>query len=104
MNKRYGHSGTLFQGQCKGKHVDSREYCLRLVRYVHRNPIAFGCGEPPERLDVLRLSRMGWHKNKLLADFELRDAFFKAPSQYERYVEDYTEDKEVSVDLRTYVA
>ena len=104
MNKRYGHSGTLFQGQCKCKHVDSREYCLRLVRYIHRNPLS---SQMVSHLrDWMFSDYLEWIgiRTRLLADFELRDAFFKSPSKYERYVEEYVEDNEVSIDLRTFVA
>ena len=43
-NKKYGHSGTLFQGQYKIKHVDSDEYWRYLIQYIHLNP--FGIEEP----------------------------------------------------------
>ncbi len=43
-NKKYDHSGTIFQGQYRSKHVDSDEYLRYLVQYVHLNP--YGIDQP----------------------------------------------------------
>jgi putative transposase len=103
VNKRYGHSGTLFQGQAKCKHVDSSEYCIQLVRYVHRNPIN---SELASNLrDWIFSDYPEWIglRTRLLADFELRNAFFKTPFQYERFVEDYAQDVEEPSYLKSFI-
>jgi putative transposase len=51
-NKKYHHSGTLFQGACKCKHVDSQEYLQYLIEYIHLNP--FGIEEPELLKEVRR--------------------------------------------------
>lgn len=38
FNKRYEHSGTLFQGRFKSSHVNSPEYLRWLFAYVYLNP------------------------------------------------------------------
>ena len=43
-NKKYCHSGTLFQGAPKSRHIDSQEYLQYLIEYIHLNP--FGIEEP----------------------------------------------------------
>jgi len=43
-NKKYTHSGTIFQGQYKSKLIDSDEYLHYLIQYIHLNP--FGIEEP----------------------------------------------------------
>jgi len=43
-NRKYDHSGTIFQGPYKHKHVDSDEYLRYLIQYIHLNP--FGIDEP----------------------------------------------------------
>jgi len=43
-NNKYDHSGTIFQGQYKSKHVDTDEYLRYLIQYIHLNP--FGIEEP----------------------------------------------------------
>jgi putative transposase len=44
-NKRYDHSGTLFEGRYKAKHVDSDCYLRHLCRYIHANPVKDGLVE-----------------------------------------------------------
>ena len=43
-NKKYDHSGTIFQGQYKSKLVDNDEYYNYLIQYIHLNP--FSIKEP----------------------------------------------------------
>ena len=39
-NNKYEHFGHLFQDRFKSEPVDSYEYFLTLIRYIHQNPIA----------------------------------------------------------------
>ena len=39
FNKRYGHSGTVFQGTFKVKHVADDSYLKQLLVYIHLNPV-----------------------------------------------------------------
>ncbi len=39
FNKRYEHSGVLFQGTYQSRHVDRDEYLLPVSRYIHLNPL-----------------------------------------------------------------
>ena len=43
-NSKYKHSGTIFQGPYKSKHVDNDDYYRYLLQYIHLNP--FGISEP----------------------------------------------------------
>ncbi len=43
-NKKYRHSGTIFQGNYKYLHVDSDEYLRCLIQYIHLNP--YGIEDP----------------------------------------------------------
>ena len=50
-NRKYDHSGTIFQGQYKAKHVGDDDYFRYLIEYIHLNP--FGIEEP----DLNRLAK-----------------------------------------------
>ncbi|MGI8981021.1 MAG: transposase [Pirellulaceae bacterium] len=39
FNKRFHHTGTLFEGRFCAVHVDREEYLIQLSRYIHRNPL-----------------------------------------------------------------
>ena len=42
VNKQQGHSGTLFEGKARAKHINSDSYILQVVRYIHLNPVEAG--------------------------------------------------------------
>lgn len=39
FNKKYKHSGVLFQGKFKSKHIDSEAYFRWIFSYIHLNPL-----------------------------------------------------------------
>jgi REP element-mobilizing transposase RayT len=41
LNERLGRDGPVFRGRYFGRPVLSPDYLLRVVRYIHRNPLAF---------------------------------------------------------------
>jgi len=43
-NRKYDHSGTIFQGQYKSKHINDDDYFRYLIQYIHLNP--YGIEEP----------------------------------------------------------
>ncbi len=43
-NFKYKHSGTIFQGSSKTKHVNEDSYLMYLIQYIHLNP--FGIEDP----------------------------------------------------------
>ena len=99
VNLMVGHSGTLFQGKAKSKLIDSDEYVLQVIRYVHLNPVSAGLVQKPE----------DWHFSdyrewiKETGDFpkdtanrmvpsegdKLRAAYFASAKEYKQFVEDY---------------
>jgi putative transposase len=42
FNKRYGRSGTLFEGNYKALAVEEDAHLLHLCRYIHANPVKDG--------------------------------------------------------------
>jgi REP element-mobilizing transposase RayT len=41
LNERLGRDGPVFRGRYFGRTVLSTDYLLRVVRYIHRNPLSF---------------------------------------------------------------
>ncbi len=52
FNHKYDHSGTIFQGQYKSKHVSDDNYFRYLIQYIHLNP--YGIDEPDMTKDARR--------------------------------------------------
>ena len=42
FNAKTGHVGPVFQGRFKSKPIESNEYLLQAVRYIHDNPLDLG--------------------------------------------------------------
>lgn len=40
FNKKYNRTGHLFQDRYRSKPVESNEYVIKLMRYIHQNPVA----------------------------------------------------------------
>lgn len=48
INKRYGKIGHLFQGRFKSILIDESDYFLKLLRYIHMNPVRAKLVNEPE--------------------------------------------------------
>jgi REP element-mobilizing transposase RayT len=46
-NRRYGESGTLFEGQVRVKAIEAETYALNLCCYIHANPVLHGIVRDP---------------------------------------------------------
>lgn len=42
FNRRYQRDGPLFRGRYNSQPVTTKGYFLRVLRYIHRNPVAAG--------------------------------------------------------------
>lgn len=89
FNKRYGRSGTLFEGRYKAIYVDKDHYLLHLCRYIHANPVKHG---------VVRRLKKWLYSNYLewigarhgtLVDQDFVREHFPVPQAYAQFVLDY---------------
>ena len=88
-NKKYQHSGTLFEGRFEAKHIDNDDYLLHLCRYIHVNPVKDGlvssCADWPYSN---YLEWVGLRQGKLVDRQFIAEMFPKA-GEYEEFVQDY---------------
>ncbi len=89
MNRRFGLSGTLFQGQAKIKEITSDEYCLQVIRYIHLNPVAAKMVASPDKWEYSNYLDWIDRKEIGLMDKELRNTFFPHPQDYKRFVDEF---------------
>jgi putative transposase len=94
INKRFGLSGTLFQGQAKIKEIDSDSYCLQVVRYIHLNPLTAKLVKSVEEWSYSNYLEWIGKRDGGLMDYQLRDSYFKSSESYRNFVEDYIEEKD----------
>lgn len=89
-NKRYGHSGTLFEGPYKVRHVDSDEYLRQLCRYIHANPVTHGIVQRPEKWPYSNYLEWLDRRGGTLVDRQfVKEMFPGGPDEYQEFVWDY---------------
>ncbi len=89
FNKRYGASGTLFEGRFKAIHVDRDGYLLHLCRYIHANPVKHGLVPDLEQWPYSNYPEwIGARQGKLVDRVFVQEHFPQAGS-YQRFVLDY---------------
>ncbi len=98
INKRYDHSGTLFQGQCKAKHLNNDEQCLQVIRYIHRNPVAVLLVSSLRQWQFSNYLEWIGLRHGSLIDSDLRDSLFKTPTDYEKFAEEYFEEEKAKIE------
>jgi REP element-mobilizing transposase RayT len=98
-NKRYDHSGTLFEGRYKAKHVDSDQYLRHLCRYIHANPVKDGLVEHLEEWPYSNYLEWVGLRQGTLVDRQFIAEMFPNPSEYEEFVRDYLLNRQLPDEL-----
>ena len=89
FNRRYGTSGTLFEGRFKAIHVDKEDYLLHLCRYIHANPVKHGLVKIPEQWPYSNyLEWIGVRRGQLV-DMDFTREYFPHSADYRQFVLDY---------------
>lgn len=89
FNKRYGRSGTLFEERFEAKEVDSDEYLIHLVRYIHLNPLKAGLVSNCQDWEFSNYREWIGMRQSLLFDSDLVSTLFKDITSYTSFVEEY---------------
>jgi REP element-mobilizing transposase RayT len=91
INKKYNTSGTLFQGKAKAKLIDSNEYILQVIRYIHLNPVSARLAQVPQGWQFSDYRK--WIETDLFSGISridnLRDSYFVNANEYQKFVEEY---------------
>jgi putative transposase len=88
-NKRYEHSGTLFEGPYKARPVENNDHLLHLIRYIHSNPVKHGLVSRPEEWPYSNYPEWTNLRSGELIDRAFVIAHFPTPASYEDFVSDY---------------
>ena len=88
-NKKYQHSGHVFQGIYKATLIESDTYLQHISRYIHRNPKNYMEYEYSSYKPLVKQYDVEWLSKKLL-----NDIFEGTIEEYEQFVADYEDYKE----------
>jgi len=89
FNRRYGRTGTLFEGRYKAIHVDKDGYLLHLCRYIHANPVKAGVVSCLEEWPYSNYLEWIGTRNGTLVDQAFTRGHFPAGEAYASFVLDY---------------
>ena len=96
FNQRYRASGHLFQSVYKASHITNEAYLAHITRYIHLNPRTY---------KSYRYSSIHAYLNDgddILVNPNL--ATTMTPSQYLRFLEDYTDKRHLRDEIKSYLA
>ena len=88
-NKRYNHSGTLFEGPYQPRLVNSQSYLLHLCRYIHANPIKDGIVAHLHEWPYSNYFEWIDLRQGTLVDKDFVKTYFQTPDEYEAFLQDY---------------
>lgn len=88
-NKRYGHSGTLFEGPYKAHQIERDDHLLHLCRYIHSNPVKHGLVSRPGEWPYSNYPEWIGLRSGKLVDRAFVETHFPSPADYQEFVCDY---------------
>ena len=102
-NKRYGHSGTLFEGNYRVKPVDAEGYLFHLCRYIHANPVIHGLVDEVADWPYSNYPEWVGEREGTLVDGEFVRAHFPVAAQYRAFVVKWLADRRLPKALAGYL-
>lgn len=114
FNKRYDHSGSLFQGPYKAEHLDDDNYLKYMYSYIHLNPVKLIDHDWKEKginnLDKMKeflsnytyssyLDHLGITRpENLILKKEVFPEYFFGKKEFEDFINDWLEYKDVNIE------
>lgn len=89
VGRRYGWTGTLFEGRFQAKHVNTDAYLFHLCRYIHANPVKDGLVQSPEDWPYSNYQEWLGLRDGTLIDRQFVAEHFPNPAEYAAFVHDY---------------
>lgn len=85
-NKRYNHSGTLFESQFKAKQIDHNTHLLHLCRYIHLNPVKDGLTTHPGKWPYSDYLAWMGDRTSFMYDPEFIIKTFQSKAEYQNFI------------------
>jgi putative transposase len=102
-NKRYQHTGTLFEGPYRAKPVVQTSHLLQLCRYIHANPVIDGLVSRPEDWPYSNYLEWIGQRDGTLVDHAFIQANFESPARYTEFIMDYLRMRKLPPEVQSYL-
>ena len=103
-NKRYEHSGTLFEGNYRVTLLENEVHLLHLCRYIHANPVKHGLVADLAEWPYSNHLEWTGERNGTLVDRDFVRKHFGSPQSYQEFVLDYLIERKLPKELETYLS
>jgi REP element-mobilizing transposase RayT len=102
-NKRYGHSGTLFEDNYRITSVEDESHLMHLCRYIHANPVKHRL--VTDVADWPYSNYLEWieERDGTLVDRDFVGEHFSSPQNYCEFVSDYLAQRSLPEELENYL-
>jgi len=99
-NKRYGHSGTLFEGRFRARPIQNSSHLSHLCRYIHGNPVKDGLVTDPA--DWNWSNYLDWlgERDGNLVDREFIQCQFGSAQEYRKFLFQYLASRNLPDDVQ----
>ncbi len=94
-NKKYERTGHLFQNRYLSEPVQTEDYLLNVLRYIHQNPVKAGITNNPEYYLWSSYEQYisAYHNKNTPIDTKLIKSYFKEVKNFEEYMNILTKDE-----------
>ena len=89
-NKRYNHSGTIFERRYQAIFVEQERYLKHLCRYIHLNPVKDGIVEDVEDWPYSNYAEWVGNRKETLFDPDFISTYFESGEDYKEFVLSYS--------------
>jgi putative transposase len=93
-NKRYEHSGTLFESQYKVIMVHTESYALNVCRYIHANPVKHGIVNDLREWPYSNYLEWIEERSGTLVDRDFIRLYYPTPEEYRETMRVYLQQRE----------
>ena len=102
-NKRYKHSGTLFEDNYKVKLISKSSHLLHLCRYIHGNPVKDGLVPDPGDWPYSNYLEWIGERNGILVDHDFIESQFDNAQEYKKFLFQYLKSRDLPEDVQKYL-
>jgi putative transposase len=102
-NKRYQHTGTLFEDNYRVKAIVKTPHLLHLCRYIHANPVKDGFVAQPGDWPYSNFQEWVGLRSGTLVDLAFVRFHFPSPAEYNEFLNDYLRNRSHPTEIASYL-
>jgi putative transposase len=102
-NKKYEHSGTLFEGRFRAKPIQTSSHLLHLCRYIHGNPVKDGLVVNPADWQYSNYLEWIGERKGTLVDHDFIKEQFGSAEEYKKFLFEYLKSRQLPDDVLRFI-